>query len=112
MLATVFRPDCGAARPSSGYFYVDVLRQQAAQDLERADSRLDPGVRRERRLLADVSVPRALHDLAERVEADAIVLGAGREAGARGVAKWLLRDGNVRVLAASCARPLAAPAPA
>ena len=112
VLATVFPRYCGLARPSSGYFYVDALREQAAQDLEQADLRLDPGVRRERRLLADVSVPRALHDLAERVEANAIVLGAGREESAGGVAKWLLRHGNVRVLAASCAPALAAPAPA
>ena len=78
VLAAVFARYCGLSRPSSGYFYVDTLREQGAQHLEEADIRLDPGVRRERHLLADVSVPRALHDLAERVEADLIVLGAGR----------------------------------
>jgi len=100
VLATVFPRYCGLSRPSSGYFYVDALREQGAQHLEEADLRLDPGVRRERRLLADVSVPRALHDLAERVAADLIVLGAGRHGGAGGVATWLLRHGEVRVLVA------------
>lgn len=100
VLATVFARYCGLSRPSSGYFYVDTLREQGAQHLEEADIRLDPGVRRERRLLADVSVPRALHDLAERVEADLIVLGAGRHRAAGAVATWLLRHGDVQVLVA------------
>jgi nucleotide-binding universal stress UspA family protein len=111
VLATVVPRSCGLSRPSSGSFYVDGLREQAAQDLERADRWLDPGVRRERRLLADLSVPRALHDLAERVEADLIVLGPSRHRGA-GVASWLVRHGHVRVVAASGALAPTEPVPA
>ena len=112
VLATVFPRYCGLRRPSSGYLYVDTLRERGAQLLEQAALRLDPGVRCERRLLADVSVPRALHDLAERVEADLIVLGPSRHRGADGVASWLLRHGHVRVVAASGPATPAEPVPA
>ena len=102
VLATVFARYCGLSRPSSGYFYVDTLREQGAQHLEEADIRLDPGVRRERHLLADVSVPRALHDLAERVEADLLVCGSR----AYGPATAVLACGTSRALMHRAACPV------
>jgi nucleotide-binding universal stress UspA family protein len=106
ILAAVFHLYHGFAHPMTSYVYADWLREQGSVNLDRACALLDEGVRHERRLLADSSVPGALNDLAERVEADLIVLGsthhgtAGR-IGGRTVVQRLLHGAPCAVAVAA-----------